>query len=194
MKLNELAPQEGAKKERIRVGRGIGSGKGKTSGKGVKGQKARKGVAIKGFEGGQMPLHRRMPKRGFNSINPSKFAVLNLGKLQIAIDEKKLDTKGVIDEAALVKSGVVRRSLDGVRVLAKGVLKTKVELKVTGASKTAIEAVEKAGGKLHLLSIEEKRAAKPAKAETAEKKAPAKAKPAAKKPAAKKAPAKKTEK
>lgn len=193
MKLNELAPQEGAKKERIRVGRGIGSGKGKTSGKGVKGQKARKGVAIKGFEGGQMPLHRRMPKRGFNSINPSKFAVLNLGKLQTAIDEKKLDAKGVIDEAALVKSGVVRRGLDGIRILAKGALKTKVELKVTGASKSAIEAVEKAGGKLHLLSVEEKRAAQP-KAETAEKKAPAKAKPAAKKPAAKKAPAKKTEK
>ncbi len=206
MKLNELQPQEGSKQSAIRVGRGIGSGKGKTSAKGQKGQKARKGVAIKGFEGGQMPLYRRLPKRGFNAINPNKYAVLNLGKLQEAIDSKKLDAKGAIDEVALVNAGVVRRILDGVRLLAKGELTTKVDLKVTGASKTAIAAVEKAGGKVHLLSIEEKRAvtkgeakASPKKAEgkKAEAKKPAAKKPAAAKaakPAAKKAPAKKADK
>lgn len=195
MKLNELSPKEGSVKKAIRVGRGIGSGKGKTSAKGQKGQKARSGVAIKGFEGGQMPLYQRLPKRGFNSRTANNYAVLNVGKIQTAIDAKKLDPKGTLDEAALVDAGLVRRSLDGVRLLGKGELKAKLDLKVTGASKAAQDMVEKAGGKISFLTVEEKRAsAKPAKKE--EKAAPkkeAKAKKApAKKPAAKKAPAKKT--
>jgi large subunit ribosomal protein L15 len=198
MKLNELSPKEGSVKKAIRVGRGIGSGKGKTSAKGQKGQKSRSGVAIKGFEGGQMPLYQRLPKRGFNVHKPNRYAVLNIGKIQKAVDEKKLDTKGTLDEAALVKAGLVRRSLDGVRLLAKGELKTKLDLKVTGASKAAQEAVEKAGGKVQFMTVEERRAVK--KDATAEKpvakakaapKAEAVKKPAAKKPAAKKAPAKK---
>lgn len=192
MKLNELAPKEGSTKNAIRVGRGIGSGKGKTSAKGQKGQKARSGVAIKGFEGGQMPLYQRLPKRGFNSYKPNRYAVVNLGKLQTAIDDKKLDAKGTVDEAALVKAGVIRRGLDGVRLLAKGELKTKLDLKVTGASKAAQEAVEKAGGKVTFVTIEEKREAKKADAPKAEKKAPTK-KPAAKKAAPKKTAAKKKE-
>jgi large subunit ribosomal protein L15 len=192
MKLNELAPKEGSTKNAIRVGRGIGSGKGKTSAKGQKGQKARSGVAIKAFEGGQMPLYQRLPKRGFNSYKPNRYAVVNLGKLQTAIDAKKLDAKGTVDEAALVKAGVIRRGLDGVRLLAKGELKTKLDLKVTGASKAAQEAVEKAGGKVTFVTIEEKREAKKADAPKAEKKAPAK-KPAAKKAAPKKTAAKKKE-
>lgn len=200
MKLNELAPKEGSVKAAIRVGRGIGSGKGKTSAKGQKGQKARSGVAIKGFEGGQMPLYQRLPKRGFNSFRPNKFAVVNLGKLQKAIDDKKLDAKNTVDEAALINAGVVRRGLDGVRLLAKGEIKTKLDLKVTGASKAAQEAIEKAGGKISFVTVEEKRAAKKegseAKAKTSaakkETKKETKAAPKAeKKPAAKKAPAKK---
>lgn len=188
MKLNELAPKEGSMKNAIRVGRGIGSGKGKTSAKGQKGQKARSGVAIKGFEGGQMPLYQRLPKRGFNSYKPNRYAVVNLGTLQTAIDAKKLDAKATVDEAALVKAGVVRRALDGVRLLAKGELKTKLDLKVTGASKAAQEAVEKAGGKVAFVTIEEKREAKKAAAPKTEKKAAPKAekKPAAKKTAKKK--------
>ncbi len=148
MKLNELRDNPGATKKRMRVGRGPGSGKGKTAGRGIKGQKSRSGVAIKGFEGGQMPLYQRLPKRGFNSRNRKKFAVINLGLIQKFIDAKTLDPKAEITEDVLVETGVVRRKLDGVRVLAKGELTAKVKLSVTGASKAAVAAVEKAGGTL----------------------------------------------
>ncbi|HEY8962935.1 MAG TPA: 50S ribosomal protein L15 [Alphaproteobacteria bacterium] len=156
MKLNQLAPVPGSRKKRKSIGRGIGSGKGKTSGRGGKGQTARSGVAINGFEGGQMPLYRRLPKRGFNKPNRKEYAELTLGKLQAAIDAGKLDTKGTVDEAALVKSGVVRRKLDGIRLLGKGALSAKIQLSVTGATATAKSAVEKAGGKLDLIVIERK--------------------------------------
>ena len=148
MKLHELRDNEGATKKAKRVGRGPGSGMGKTAGRGIKGQKSRSGVAIKGFEGGQMPLYQRLPKRGFNKPNRKKFAVVNLGLLQKFIDAKKLDAKKAITEDVLVDAGVVRRKLDGVRVLAKGEISAKIELSVTGASKAAVEAVEKAGGSL----------------------------------------------
>ncbi|WP_380056552.1 50S ribosomal protein L15 [Falsihalocynthiibacter sp. SS001] len=148
MKLNELRDNPGATKSRKRVGRGPGSGTGKTGGRGIKGQKSRSGVAIKGFEGGQMPLYQRLPKRGFNKPNRKKFAVLNLGLIQKFIDEKKLDAKAAITEDVLVASGLVRRKLDGVRVLGKGEITSKVTIEVTGASAGAIEAVEKAGGKV----------------------------------------------
>jgi large subunit ribosomal protein L15 len=152
MKLNELAPKKGSVSNRTRVGRGIGSGKGKTSGKGVKGQKARSGVAIKGFEGGQMPLYRRMPKSGFtNGMFKTKLAELTLGKLQSAIDAKLIDAKKTIDEEALVAAGVISNKRDGVKLLASGELKTKVELKITKASKGAQASVEKAGGKIELI-------------------------------------------
>lgn len=151
MKLNELKPNEGSVKDRKRVGRGIASGTGKTCGHGQKGQKSRSGVAIKGFEGGQMPLYRRLPKRGFNSPFSKEYAEVNLGRLQKAIDDKKIDAKKEIDVVALIESGIVRRELDGVKLLANGELTTKVTLKVAKASKTAIEAVEKAGGKVELL-------------------------------------------
>ena len=148
MKLNELHDNEGATKKRMRIGRGTGSGKGKTAGRGIKGQKSRSGVAIKGYEGGQMPLYQRLPKRGFNMRNRKKFAVVNLGILQKFIDAKKLDSKAEITEDALLEAGVIRRKLDGVRILAKGEFSAKVKLAVTGASKSAIDAVEKAGGSL----------------------------------------------
>ena len=150
MRLNELRDNDGAAKLRTRIGRGIGSGKGKTGGRGVKGQKSRSGVAIKGFEGGQMPLHMRLPKRGFNKPNRKQWSEINLGRLQKAIDEGKLDAKKAIDAEALIAAGLVRRELDGIRLLAKGDLKAKVEITVAGASKTAIAAVEKAGGKVNL--------------------------------------------
>jgi large subunit ribosomal protein L15 len=150
MRLNQLSDNEGARKARMRVGRGIGSGKGKTSGRGVKGQKARTGVSIKGFEGGQMPLHRRIPKRGFNSINRLDFVELNLGRLQAAIDAGKLDAKGTIDAEALTKAGVIRRARDGVRLLGKGEIKSAVTISVAGASASAVAAIEKAGGKVVL--------------------------------------------
>ncbi len=150
MKLNLLTDNEGARKMRKRVGRGIGSGTGKTGGRGVKGQKSRSGVAIKGFEGGQMPLHRRLPKRGFNNPFARKWNVVNLGRVQQAIDAGKLDAGTVIDGAALIAAGVVRRRKDGVRLLAGGELATKVEFAVDGASKAAIAAVEKAGGSVTL--------------------------------------------
>ena len=146
MKLNELSDNPGATKRRKRVGRGPGSGMGKTAGRGIKGQKSRSGVAINGYEGGQMPLYQRLPKRGFNKPNRKKFAVVNLGLIQKFIDAKKL--KGDITEDALVESGLVRRKLDGIRVLAKGEFSAKANISVTGASKSAIEAVEKAGGSL----------------------------------------------
>ncbi len=148
MKLNELRDNEGATKKRMRVGRGPGSGKGKTAGRGIKGQKSRSGVAINGYEGGQMPLYQRLPKRGFNKPNRKKFAVVNLGIVQKFIDAKKLDAKKDITEDALLEAGVIRRKLDGVRVLAKGEFSAKATISVTGASKSAVEAVEKAGGSL----------------------------------------------
>jgi len=148
MKLNELHDNPGATKSRKRIGRGPGSGTGKTGGRGIKGQKSRSGVAIKGYEGGQMPLYQRLPKRGFNKPNRKKFAVVNLGLLQKFIDEKKIDAKKAITEDVLVDSGLVRRKLDGVRILSKGEFKAKVDLSVTGASKSAVEAVAKAGGSL----------------------------------------------
>ncbi|MFC6688702.1 50S ribosomal protein L15 [Jhaorihella thermophila] len=148
MKLHELRDNPGATKPRKRVGRGPGSGTGKTGGRGIKGQKSRSGVAINGYEGGQMPLYMRLPKRGFNKPNRKKYAVVNLGLIQKFVDAGKLDAKSAITEDALVASGLVRRKLDGIRVLAKGDITAKVNLEVTGASKAAIEAVEKAGGSL----------------------------------------------
>lgn len=150
MRLNEISDNQGATKNRMRVGRGIGSGKGKTSGAGQKGQKSRSGVAIKGFEGGQMPIHRRLPKRGFTNIFRKEFAVANLGRIQTAIDAGKLDSKKVITIAMLQEAGVVGKVTHGVRLLAKGELKAKASFEVSGASKTAIEAVEKAGGSVTL--------------------------------------------
>ena len=147
-KLNELSPREGSTKGRMRVGRGPGSGKGKTAGRGVKGQKARSGVAIAGFEGGQMPLHMRMPKRGFNSRNRLDFAEVNLWRLEQAVAAGKLDAKKAIDAAALIAAGVIRRELDGVRLLGKGELTSKLNLTVYSASASAKAAVEKAGGTL----------------------------------------------
>ncbi|MEQ8602634.1 MAG: 50S ribosomal protein L15 [Marivibrio sp.] len=146
MKLNQLADNEGARKGRMRVGRGIGSGKGKTGGRGVKGQKSRTGVAIKGFEGGQMPLYRRLPKRGFNNALRPDFVEVNIGRLQQAVDAKKLDAAKPVDGEALVAAGVIRRVRDGVRLLGKGELSAKLDLHVAGATKGAIAAVEKAGG------------------------------------------------
>ncbi len=151
MKLNELRDNPGALKKRTRIGRGVGSGKGKTGGRGVKGQKSRSGVAINGFEGGQMPLYRRLPKRGFKTPGRARYAELDLARLQAAIDAKKLDPKSPIDEDALVAAGVVRRKRDGVRLLANGALTSKITLTVTGASKAASAAVEKAGGAITLL-------------------------------------------
>ncbi len=148
MKLNELRDNPGATKPKKRVGRGPGSGMGKTAGRGIKGQKSRSGVAIKGYEGGQMPLYQRLPKRGFNKPNRKKFAVINLGLIQKFVDAKKIDAKKAITEDVLVESGLVRRKLDGIRVLAKGEVSAKLKLEVTGASKSAIDAVEKAGGSL----------------------------------------------
>ncbi|MCR9257371.1 MAG: 50S ribosomal protein L15 [Alphaproteobacteria bacterium] len=146
MKLNEIRDNEGARKSRKRVGRGIGSGMGKTSTSGHKGQKARSGVAIKGFEGGQMPLYRRLPKRGFNNIFRKHFEIVNVGRLQQAIDENKIDAKKPIDAAALQAAGLVRGNKDGVRLLGKGEIKAKVEITVDGASNGALEAVKAAGG------------------------------------------------
>ena len=147
MKLNELRDNPGATKKRMRVGRGPGSGKGKTAGRGIKGQKSRSGVAINGYEGGQMPLYQRLPKRGFTKPNRKRYAVINLGIIQKFIDAKKLEA-GAITEDSLVASGAVRRKLDGVRVLAKGEITATATISVTGASKAAIEAVAKAGGQL----------------------------------------------
>ena len=152
MKLNELADRPGATKARIRVGRGIGSGKGKTGGRGVKGQKARTGVAVKGFEGGQMPLHRRLPKRGFSNIFARSYNEVGLDKVQRAIDAGKLDGKAAVTAASLKAAGVIRRELDGVRLLANGELKAAVSFEVAGASKSAVAAVEKAGGSVKLLA------------------------------------------
>ncbi len=175
MRLNELAPNPGARKAKKRVGRGIGSGTGKTSARGHKGQRARSGTATRTFEGGQMPVYRRLPKRGFSNPFKKTYAPLNLDRLQAAIDAGRLDPKKTIDLGALRAAGLIGKRLDGVRLLARGELKTAVTLEVDSASKTAVEAVEKAGGKLVLASTEaadavaEKPALKPAKAKPAAK-------------------------
>ncbi|MEM6889659.1 MAG: 50S ribosomal protein L15 [Pseudomonadota bacterium] len=148
MKLNELRDNDGATKKRTRVGRGPGSGKGKMGGRGIKGQKSRSGVAINGYEGGQMPLYQRLPKRGFNKPNRKQYAVVNLGLIQKFVEAGKIDAGKPITEDVLVESGLVRRKRDGIRVLAKGDVTTKFDLSVTGASKSAVAAVEKAGGTL----------------------------------------------
>ncbi|MBD8689788.1 MULTISPECIES: 50S ribosomal protein L15 [unclassified Rhizobium] len=153
MKLNEIKDNEGSTKDRIRVGRGIGSGKGKTGGRGVKGQKARSGVAVNGFEGGQMPIYRRLPKRGFNNIFASEYAEVSVGRIQTAIDAGKLDANVTIDAAALKAAGVIRRLKDGVRILADGELTSKVSIEVAGASKSAVEKIEKAGSSIKLLVV-----------------------------------------
>ena len=151
MRLNEIRDNEGATKNRMRVGRGIGSGKGKTAGRGVKGQKARTGVAIKGFEGGQMPLHRRLPKRGFTPPNQRDLNEVNLGRLQSAIDAGKLDASGTVTVDTLVTAGILSRARDGVKVLGGGELTAKLALEVFGASRSAVEAIEKAGGSVKVL-------------------------------------------
>lgn len=172
MKLNELRDNPKARKTRIRVGRGIGSGKGKTGGRGVKGQKARSGVTdIRAFEGGQMPLYQRLPKRGFSKPNRLQFTEVNIGRLQQAIDAGKLDAGKKVDVAALVAAGVVRRALDGVRLLGVGELKSKVELEVAHASASARAAVEKAGGSLVETVVKVEKAAPEGKGKKAKKKA-----------------------
>ena len=155
MKLNEITDNPGSSKPRTRIGRGIGSGKGKTGGRGGKGQTARSGVRIKGFEGGQMPLHRRLPKRGFHNIFRLDFAEVNLDRLQAAIDAKTLDAKAVINAEALVKARVLRRAKDGVRLLGRGEIKAKLSLRIAGASKGAREAVEKAGGSIEIIEVKD---------------------------------------
>jgi large subunit ribosomal protein L15 len=155
MKLNEIADRPGARKTRIRAGKGVGSGKGKTGGRGVKGQKARRGVAINGFEGGQMPIYMRLPKRGFTVHGAKTFTWVNTGRIEAAVKSGKLDAKKTIDAEALIAAGLLRRAKDGVRLLAKGEIKSKVDLVVAGASKAAIEAVEKAGGKVTVTIVKE---------------------------------------
>ena len=152
MKLNQIADRPGSRKKRMRIGRGIGSGMGKTGGRGGKGQTARTGVRIKGFEGGQMPLHRRLPKRGFNNVFALEFVEINLDRLQQAIDAKQLDASATINAETLVKSRVLRRAKDGVRLLGRGEIKAKVNIEVHGASKSAVAAVEKAGGSVKILA------------------------------------------
>jgi large subunit ribosomal protein L15 len=150
MKLNDLRDKDGATHSRKRLGRGIGSGSGKTAGRGVKGQKARSGVAVNGFEGGQMPLYRRLPKRGFNNIFAKSFTIVSLARIQAALDAKKLDAKTTVTAEALVAAGVIRRVKDGVRILSDGEIKSKLAFDVAGASKAAIEKIEKAGGSVKL--------------------------------------------
>jgi large subunit ribosomal protein L15 len=170
MKLNEIRDNAGARKGRMRVGRGIGSGKGKTGGRGQKGQKSREGVSIAGFEGGQMPLHMRLPKRGFNNIFAKDHAEVNLGAIQKLVDAKKLDTKAVIDHAALKAAGVARGGKDGVRILAKGEFSAKISVRVAGISAAAKAAIEKAGGSVDVIEVV------PAAEKAAAKKGSAKAK------------------
>ena len=153
MKLNELKPKKGSTFNRMRVGRGLGSGKGKTAGSGTKGQKSRSGVAINGFEGGQMPLYRRLPKRGFKNIFALDLDEITLGRLQAAIDSKKVDAKKPLDHKSLVAAGVLRSSTEGFRIIGGGELKAKIEVTAHGATKTAQEAIEKAGGKLTFVTI-----------------------------------------
>jgi large subunit ribosomal protein L15 len=174
MKLNDIREPKGARKRAMRVGRGIGSGKGKTAGRGGKGQTARSGVAIKGFEGGQMPLHRRIPKRGFSNIFRQRRAEVNLGRIEAAIGNKRLDAGKTITEAALVEAGLAKAYAGGVKVLAKGTLKSKLTLEVTAASAGAIRAIEKAGGKITVLKP---KVEKPAAEKAASVKPGAKAEP-----------------
>jgi large subunit ribosomal protein L15 len=150
MKLNDLRDKDGATHSKKRLGRGIGSGSGKTAGRGVKGQKSRSGVSVNGFEGGQMPLYRRLPKRGFNNIFAKSFTVVSLARIQAALDAKKLDAKTTVTAEALVAAGVIRRVKDGVRILSDGDIKSKLAFDVAGASKAAIEKIEKAGGSVKL--------------------------------------------
>lgn len=171
MKLNEIKDNEGARHRRMRVGRGIGSGKGKTAGRGQKGQKSRSGVSINGFAGGQMPLHMRIPKRGFNNPFGKDYAEVNLGMIQKFIDAKKLDAKIAIDQEALNAAGLTRGGKDGVRLLAKGDVTSKLNISVAGASKAAVAAVEKAGGKVEIVS---KASAKATEVNAAKKEAMAK--------------------
>lgn len=178
MKLNEIRDRPGAVHARKRVGRGIGSGLGKTAGRGHKGQKSRSGVAIKGFEGGQMPLHRRLPKRGFSNPNPKRYNAVNLGRVQAAIDAGRLDPKQTVDIDALLAAGLIGKRRDGVRLLAKGELTARVEFFVDGASKTAAAAVEKAGGSVTLRPVKVLPADEAKRAKTAAKRA--KTQPAAK--------------
>jgi large subunit ribosomal protein L15 len=179
MRLNELSDRPGATRARKRLGRGVGSGLGKTAGRGIKGQKSRAGVAIKGFEGGQMPLHRRLPKRGFNNIFAKKFNELNLGKIQAAVDSGRLDGKKPITVEALREAGLIRRAKDGVRLLGTGEIKGKFAFEVTGASQSAIKAIEAQGGTVTLKSItgRERPAADKIKAEKRAAKRAAKAQP-----------------
>jgi large subunit ribosomal protein L15 len=179
MRLNELSDRPGATRVRKRLGRGVGSGLGKTSGRGIKGQKARAGVSIKGFEGGQMPLHRRLPKRGFNNIFAKKLNELNLGKIQAAVDSGRLDGKKPITVEALREAGLIRRAKDGVRILGTGEIKGKFAFEVTGASQSAIKAIEAQGGTVTLKSItgRERPAANKIKAEKRAAKRAAKAQP-----------------
>ncbi|RBO95084.1 50S ribosomal protein L15 [Pseudochrobactrum asaccharolyticum] len=150
MKLNDLRENPGATKARKRVGRGIGSGSGKTGGRGVKGQKSRSGVSINGFEGGQMPIYRRLPKRGFTNIFAKKFNVVSVGRIQEAVDAGKLDAKASVTAEALIAAGVIRRALDGFRVVSDGEITAKLVIEAAGASKVAIEKIEKAGGSVKL--------------------------------------------
>lgn len=174
MRLNELRDNQGARKTRVRVGRGTSSGKGKTGGRGVKGQKSRSGVSIKGFEGGQMPLHMRLPKRGFNVPNPKKLNAVNLGRLQQALDAGKLNASDAVNTASLKSAGVIRRELDGVRIIGNGELKTKLDFEVFGVSASAREAIEKLGGKITVLAPAPSKDDDDAKAEKKAKKTAAK--------------------
>ncbi|MCH8238715.1 MAG: 50S ribosomal protein L15 [Proteobacteria bacterium] len=160
MRLNELRDNPGATRTRKRVGRGVGSGKGTRAGRGDKGQKSRSGVALKGFEGGQMPIHRRLPKRGFNNLFAKDFNEVNVGRLQAAIDKKTLDAKKPVTVDALLAAGIIRRARDGVRLLGQGDLKAKLKIEVTGASAGGVKAVEKAGGTVSIVAMP-KRKAKP---------------------------------
>ena len=163
MKLNQIADNEGARKNRMRVGRGIGSGKGKTGGRGVKGQKSRTGVRIKGREGGQMPLHRRLPKRGFNNIFAVKYSEVNLDRIQKAVDAGHIKEGDTVTAESLAKAGVLRRAGNGVRLLGNGELKIKLSFEVAGASKSAVAAVKKAGGSVKTLAVKKADQEKPAK-------------------------------
>jgi large subunit ribosomal protein L15 len=173
MRLNEIKDNPGSRKFRVRIGRGIGSGCGKMGGRGGKGQTARSGVAIGGFEGGQMPLHRRLPKRGFNMWRPKDMNEVNVGAVQKAIDEKRLDASKPIDVAALIAAGVLRRPKDGLRILGSGELKTKVTIKANHASASAQGAIEKAGGRVDLIKVKVLEADETKRAKTAAKKAKA---------------------
>lgn len=163
MKLNELRDNKGARRARTRIGRGIGSGKGKTAGRGHKGQKARAGVSLAGFEGGQMPVYRRLPKRGFTNIFRKDFVEVNVGRLQQAIDAKKLDAKKTITAEALIDAGVIRRKRDGIRILGKGELTSKIMVEAAGASKSAVKAIEDKGGKIAITAAEDTGVEKSAK-------------------------------